>query len=123
MTYEGLKIESQNRLHEMGEHAEPKLKLEVHPTALNGDRANKTPNNPPRVPGEGEVISPPSMSQSTNTRLKQNSIYSILERAKKREFIQSPASNQNDLMNHHIEEDATPNSTHNHNNFTSLSQS
>ena len=123
MTYEELRIESQNRLHEVSEHAEPKLKLEVHPTTLNGEnRGNKTPNNPPRVPAEGEVTSPPSMSQSTNTRLKQNSIYSILERAKKREFIQSPASNQTDLMNHH-KDDATPNSTHSHNNFSSFSQS
>ena len=47
------------------------------------------------------------MSQSTNHRLKQNSIYSILERAKKRESIQSPASNQNGLMNYHRLSDKT----------------
>ena len=61
MAYEELKIESQNRMLEMGEHPEPKLRLEVHPASLNGEtRANRTPNNPPRVPVEGEVISPPS---------------------------------------------------------------
>ena len=91
----------------------PALKLEIDQLKNEDSKSIKTPQNPT----DGKA--PSSTLSQSNNRLKQNSIYSILERHKKREAITSPASQQNKDKNTN---EYTPNGSYNPKNFSDLSQ-